>query len=180
MEGVVNHHAVKQHLVLDGRSATDVKLSTLVTGEDDARHHLQILGKVGLTAHAGDLGNRLRRDGNHRGLGLGARLNLVSSDGHRLQLLAGLLQVILAVNDLAFRKVESLRNGIVTHARNEQRVVSIGDTIDVEIAIFTGRATKSRTLQVHICEHHRLTCRFLIHKTFDAVVLGLTRQHGKE
>ena len=118
VERIVDHHTVQKYLVLDGRATTDVELTALVAREDDARHHLQVLGEVGLTAHARNLGDCLGCNSDDRSLGLGAGLNLVGSDGHRLQLLAGLLQVILAVNALVFRKVEDFRNGVVAHASN--------------------------------------------------------------
>ena len=143
----------------------------MVASEDDAWHHLQVLGKVGLTAYARNLRNGLGCDGDDRGLGLRTCLNLVGSNGHRLQLLAGLLQVILTVDALAFREVETLRNGVVTHAGNQQGILSVGDAVNVEIAVFIGRATKGSALQINVGEHHGLACRFLVDEAFDAVIV---------
>ena len=171
VERIVDHHAIEQHLVLDGRTATDIELTALVASEDDARHHLQVLGKVGLTAHARNLGDGLGSDRNDRGLGLSACLDLVGSDGHRFQLLAGLLHVILTVDALAFRQVERLADGVVTHAGDQQGITSVRDAVDVEIAILIGCTAKGGAPQIDIGKHHGLTRRLFIHEALDAVIV---------
>ena len=171
MERIVDHHAVQKHLVLDGRTTTDVELTALVASEDDTGHHLQVLGEVGLTAHARNLVDGLGRHCDDRGLSLGAGLNLVGGDGHRFQFLAGLLEEILTADALALRQCEGLADGVVTHAGDQQGVFAVRDSVDVEIAIFVGRATVSGAFQVDIGEHHRLASDLLVHETFDAIVL---------
>lgn len=54
MEGIVNDHAVEQHLVLDGRSPADVELSALVTRGHEARQRLQDLHQIRRATQAGD------------------------------------------------------------------------------------------------------------------------------
>ena len=121
----------------------------------------------------------LGRHGDDRSLGLGAGLNLVGSDGHRLQFLAGLFQIVFTVDALTFRKVKHLRNGVVTHTRNQQGVASVGNAVDIEIAVLVGRATEGGTFEIDIGEHHGFTCWFLIDKAFDAIVLSNSRIRSK-
>ena len=94
-----------------------------------------------MTAHAGDLGNRLRCHGDDRRLGLRTGLDLVGCDGHRLQLFAGFLQKILTADALTFRQGEILRNRIETHAGDQQGIVAVGDSVDIEVTVLVGRAT---------------------------------------
>ena len=54
VEGIVDDHAVEQHLVLDGRSPADVELSALVTCGHKARKRLQHLHQVRRATQAGD------------------------------------------------------------------------------------------------------------------------------
>ena len=130
-----------------GARTTDVELTALVTGEDDTGHHLQVLGEVGLTTHTGDLGNRLGRHGDDRSLGLGTSLDLVGSDGHRLQLFAGFLQIILTADALSFRQGESFRNCVETYTGNQQRIFTIRDSVDVKVSVLVGRASVGGTFQ---------------------------------
>ena len=176
MEGVIDHHTVEQHLVLDGRTTTDVKLTALVAGEDDTRHHLQVLGEVGLTTYTRNLGDGLRCDSDDRSFGLGAGLNLIGSNRHRFQLLARLFHEILAADGLVSRQAKALRNGVVTHICDQQRILPVGDAVDIEIAVFVGCAAKGCAFQVDIGEHHRLARGFFINETFDAIVLCHSRQ----
>ena len=102
VEGVEDGHAVEQHLVLDGGTATDVELSTLVASKDDTRHHLKVLRQVALSADARDLVDGLRGDGDHRSLRFGARLHLFGGHANRFQGLAGFFQHELLVDALPF------------------------------------------------------------------------------
>ena len=51
MKRIVNDHSVEKDLVLDGRSSPDIKLPPLVSGKNDSRKYLQILGKISLPAY---------------------------------------------------------------------------------------------------------------------------------
>ena len=104
--------------------------------------------------------------------GFGARLDFVSGDGHRLQLLTGFLEVIFLVDALPFGKVEGFADGVVAHRSDQECISAVRNPVDVEITVLVGRAAKGGAFQVDVGEHHRLACSLLINKAFDGVVLG--------
>ena len=179
VEGIVDHHAVEQHLVLDGRAATDIELSALVTGEDDTRNHLEVLCQVSLSADTRNLGDGLGRHRNHRGLGLRTCLHLVGSDAHRLQGQAGLFQRVLLVQGVSTRQTDRVRQRVIAYAGDVQRVFPVGNARDVEIPVFRGGTSQSCSLQEDVAEHDGLTGGFLVDKSLDVVVLG-ERHRGDE
>ena len=80
MERIIDNHAVEQHLVLDWRAASDIKLTALVASEDDTWNYLQILCEVGLSSHSRDSGNDFRSYVHDGSLSLGPCLDFVGSD----------------------------------------------------------------------------------------------------
>ena len=71
VKGIVKEHAVQHHLVHDGGTTADVQLPALVTGKNNPRQNLQILGDIGLPTYRNNLGNLFGGHRFNRNAGIG-------------------------------------------------------------------------------------------------------------
>ena len=139
VERAIEDDAVEQEHILDGRAAAHINLAALVAGGDDARQHLQILGKVGLTADGGHLAHILGRDTDDGGacfllapLSLTHNLHRLQHRGRGLQGVTfgdrGIFAEFYRINDVGITHIGDLHGiGALRNLVDHKRTFGVGE-----------------------------------------------------
>ena len=175
MEGVVDEHAVEQHLVLDGRSAADVQLPALVPCRDKPGQHLKRLHQIRGPAEARNALDVRRANGLHRrsdlgGLFLAIGTHLCAFQRHHL----GCEQQI-ARQHLALSDFDRLFHGFVLETGHHKGVLSGRDSAQAVIPFHVAGHPVGGSFKRHGGKHHRFSRGLRLQKAFDC---ALGRSHN--
>ena len=133
VKGVVNQHAVEQHLVLDGRTTTDVQLPPLVTRGHKTRQHLQGLHQIRGTTKAWNALDVCRTNGLYGGADLGRLFFTVCTNFSPLQGHYFGFKQDVAGQHLAISYLNRLTNCFIFETGDHQGVLTCGNSAQTEV-----------------------------------------------
>ena len=172
MKSVVDNHAVEQHLVLNRRTAADVKLSALVTCADKSGQDLQGLDQIRLPPKTRNPLQIRRPNRLDRHVDLRLLLLTFRADFCRTQLDHFRIKQVVAGEDFPVLQNHLFPDPFVLEAGDDEGVGAHRNLAQTVETIQICRAPESRALQCHRSKHHRLSRGRIFQKSLDGALGG--------
>ena len=172
MKGVVDQHAVEQHLVLNRRTTADVQLPALVTCRDESWQHLKRLNQIRSPTETWNALDVRRTNGLHGSSDLGGLFLAIRAHLCTFQCNHFGCEQQIACQHLAVSNFNRLFYCFVLETGHHEGVLSGRDSAQAVIPFHVAGHPVGGSFKRHGGKHHRFPRRLRLQKAFDRALGG--------